>query len=119
MKDVLGHLLSCDEETVRRLQLIERGRGDKIQWFESMDFANRFNARTVARTRRLGLRAKLRKMARVRTDLTKRFARLPTSALADPSHAYPMTEWFPVSAWSHEREHLDEMKTWWRGQRRG
>jgi len=30
VKDVLGHLLTCDEETVRRLRLIARGRGDRI-----------------------------------------------------------------------------------------
>jgi uncharacterized damage-inducible protein DinB len=117
VKDVLGHLLSCDEETVKRLRLIERGAGDRIHWFESMAYANRFNARTVARTRRLGLRAMLRKMARVRADLTRRFERLPDSALADPSHAYPLTEWLPVSCWTHEREHLGEIKAWWRTQR--
>ena len=36
VKDVLGHLLACDEETVRRFRLIARGRGDRIHWFESM-----------------------------------------------------------------------------------
>ena len=55
VKDVLGHLLSCDEETLRRFRLIEQGRGNRIVWFESMAFADRFNARTVARTRRYGL----------------------------------------------------------------
>src|ERR671918_1694512 len=66
VKDVLGHLLSCDEETVRRLQLIARGRADRIFWFESMADADRFNARTVARTRRVSLRTILRRMAKVR-----------------------------------------------------
>ena len=114
VKDVLGHFLSCDEETVRRLRLIARGQADRIAWFESMAHADRFNARTVARTRKLGLRALLRAMARVRADLVKRFERLPDSALADPSHAYPMTEWLPAPGWSHEREHLREIKVWWR-----
>ncbi|PYO17498.1 MAG: hypothetical protein DMD85_23395 [Candidatus Rokuibacteriota bacterium] len=57
VKDVLGHLLACDEETVRRFSLIARGRADRIHWFESMADADRFNARTVARLRRVSLRA--------------------------------------------------------------
>src|SRR4029077_5550490 len=28
LRDALGHLLSCDEETLRRFRLIERRRGD-------------------------------------------------------------------------------------------
>src|SRR5438093_11280973 len=69
VKDVLGHLLSCDEETVRRLRLIEAGRADRIHWFEDMAYADRFNARTVARTRRLGMRPLLQRMKRARADL--------------------------------------------------
>ena len=33
VKDVLGHLLSCDEETLRRFRLIAREQGDRIVWF--------------------------------------------------------------------------------------
>jgi hypothetical protein len=117
VKDVLAHLMSCDEETVRRLQLIARGRGDRIQWFESMAHADRFNAKTVARARRLGLRAVLRRMARVRADLIRRLERLPSTALSDPSHAYTVVEWLPTPGWSHERDHVSEIKTWWRSQR--
>src|SRR5206468_3592534 len=62
VKDVLGHLLACDEETVRRFALIARGHGDRIHWFESLAYADRFNARTVARLHRLGLRALLRQV---------------------------------------------------------
>ena len=113
VKDVLGHLLSCDEETVRRLKLIARGQADRIAWFESLAHADRFNARTVAQTRRLALRPMLRKMARVRADLIARFEHLPEQALADPSHAYPMTEWLPAPGWSHERDHLSEVRAWW------
>ena len=51
VKDVLAHLLTCDEETVRRFRLLAKGRGDRIQWFESMADADRFNARSVARGR--------------------------------------------------------------------
>src|SRR5215510_11705568 len=117
VKDVLGHLLSCDEETLRRLRLIERGRGDRIVWFESMTQADRFNARTVARTRRYGLAELLRRMARVRAELIERMRRLPTGAFRDPSHAYPLVEWFPVSGWSHELSHLSEVRHWWRARR--
>ena len=118
VKDVLGHLLSCDEETVRRLQLIARGRGNRIVWFESMAHADRFNARTVARRRRLSLRTILRRMARVRKDLITRLRRLPVAALRDPSHAYPVVEWLPTPGWSHERDHMSEVRAWWRASRR-
>ena len=118
VKDVLGHLLSCDEETLRRVRLIERGRGDRIVWFESMAQADRFNARTVARTRRYGLAELLRRMARVRAELVEGLRRLPTGAFRDPSHAYPLVDWFPVSGWTHEQGHTSEVRHWW-GARRG
>jgi uncharacterized damage-inducible protein DinB len=118
VKDVLGHLLSCDEETVRRLRLIARGQAGRIVWFESMADADRFNATTVSRTRPLGLRTVLRRMARVRADLVRRLERLPIEALRDPSHAYTIMEWLPAPGWSHERDHLDEIKAWWRSPRR-
>src|SRR5919201_3449439 len=113
IKDVLGHLLACDEETVRRFSLLARGRGDRIHWFESMADADRFNARTVARLRRVGLRAILRRMQRARADLIRRFQRLPAASLRDPSHAYPVTEWPPAPGWSHERDHAGEIRAWW------
>jgi hypothetical protein len=111
--------MSCDEETVRRLRLIARGRGDRIQWFESMAHADRFNARTVGRARRLGLRAVLRRMARVRADLVTRLERLPSEALADPSHAYTVVQWLPTPGWTHERDHVSEIRAWWRARRAG
>ena len=117
IKDVLGHLLSCDEETLRRFRLIEQGRSNRIVWFESMAFADRFNARTVARTRRYGLPELLRRMARARADLIRRLRRLPAGALRDPSLAYPLVDWFPVSGWTHEQEHLSEVRQWWRARR--
>jgi hypothetical protein len=114
VKDVLAHLLACDEETLRRFRLIARGRGDRIVWFESLAQADRFNARTVARLRPLGLPALLRRMARARAAMVETFRRLPLPSLADPSHAYPVTEWLPAPGWRHEREHLGEVRAWWR-----
>ena len=119
VKDVLGHFMACDEETVRRLRHIAAGHPERIKWFESMAYADRFNARTVARARRLSLPVVLRRMARARADLVKRLARLPPGAFRDPSHAYPMTAWLPAPGWSHEREHLAEIQAWWRSQRSG
>jgi hypothetical protein len=118
VKDVLAHLLACDEETNRRLRLIARGQADRIQWFESMAYADRFNARTVARLRRLGLPALRRRMHRVHTELIERLERLPAEAFDDPSHAYPMIEWLPAPGWSHEREHIGDVKAWWRQHQR-
>ena len=42
VKDVLAHLLSCDEETLRRFRLIARGQARRIRWFDSMAYADRF-----------------------------------------------------------------------------
>jgi hypothetical protein len=117
VKDVLAHLLSCDEETVRRFRLIERGRGDRIQWFESMGHADRFNARTVGRLRRVGLKTILRRMERSRAELITRLRRLPLESLRDPSHAYTVVDWLPTPGWTHERDHMDEVRAWWREHR--
>ena len=113
-KDMMAHLLTCDEETVRRFQHIARGRADRIFWFRSMADADRFNARSVARTRRHGLAALLRRMARVHTELVTAFRRLPAAALRDPTHAYPVVEWLPAPGWAHEQDHLREVGHWWR-----
>lgn len=118
VKDVLGHLLTCDEETVRRLRLIARGRGDRIYWFESMADADRFNARSVRRVRRYGLSAVLRRMERVRAELVDRLERLPAEALRDSSHAYTVVQWLPTPGWTHERDHVSEVRGWWRRRRR-
>ena len=114
VKDVLAHLLACDEETNRRLRLIARGQPERIQWFESMAYADRFNARTVAQLRRLGLPALKRRMQRAHAELLERLERLPPAAFDDHSHAYPIVEWLPAPGWSHEREHIGEVKAWWR-----
>jgi hypothetical protein len=118
VKDVLGHLMSCDEETVRRFRLIARGRGDRIFWFESMAAADRFNARTVAAARRLSLAALFRRMERAHADVLEWLGRLPLASLRDPSHAYTVVSWLPVPGWRHERAHLAEVREWWRGTRR-
>ena len=116
VKDVLAHLMSCDEETIRRFRLIERGRADRIVWF-NMAIADRFNARTVGAARRLSLKAVLKRMARVRTELITRLEKLPVQALADPSHDYTVQSWLPVPGWSHERDHMSEVRAWWRSRR--
>ena len=118
VKDVLAHLMSCDEETVRRFKLIARGRGDRIFWFESMADAHRFNARTIRAARRLGLSAVLRRMERAHTDVVEWLGRLPLASLRDPSHAYTVVSWLPVPGWRHEHGHLGEVKNWWRQARK-
>jgi hypothetical protein len=116
-KDALAHLLACDEETVRRLRLIAAGRGARIQWFESLAHADRFNARSVARLRRLGVPAILRRRARLTAELARRLGRLPLASLRDPAHAYPVTEWLPAPGWSHEWDHAGEIRAAWRRRR--
>ena len=78
VKDVVAHLVSCDEETIRRFRLIARGQADRIFWFESMADADRFNARTVARLRRLSLPALVRRMERSGADVVRWLLLLPS-----------------------------------------
>ena len=113
IKDVLGHLLACDEETLRRFRLIARGRGDRIRWFRGMADADRFNARTVGRARRLGLAAVLRRMERAHADVVEWLGRLPVTSLSDPSHEYTVVDWLPVPGWHHEHRHVTEVREWW------
>jgi hypothetical protein len=114
VKDVLAHLMSCDEETVRRFKLIARGHSDKIFWFRSMADADRFNARTVGAARRLGLTAVLRRMERAHSDVIEWLGRLPLASLRDPSHEYTVVSWLPVPGWHHEHGHMSEVREWWR-----
>jgi hypothetical protein len=85
VKDVLAHLLGCDEETTRRFRLIARRRADRIHWFESM---------------------------------ADHFRRLSPRSLDDPSHVYTVVDWLPAPGWEHEREHMSEVRAWWRRRRR-
>src|SRR5438552_15174186 len=81
VKDVLAHLMTCDEETVRRFRLIARGQGGRIRWFESMADADRFNARSVAAARRLPLPAVLRRMERAHAAVLEWLRRLRPESL--------------------------------------
>jgi hypothetical protein len=82
-----------------------------------MAYADRFNARTVARTRRYGLAALLRRMARAHAELVERLRHLPAGTLRDPSHKYTVVDWLPVPGWTHERDHMGEVRRWWRARR--
>ena len=119
VKDMLAHLVTCDEETVRRFRLIARGRADRIFWFRGMADADRFNARWVGKLRPLSVAAVLRRMERAQTDLVTSLERLPTAALRDPAHEYAVVDWLPRSGWTHVHDHLDEMKAWWRRHPKG
>src|SRR2546428_13746713 len=117
IKDVLAHLMTCDEETARRFRLIARGQAGRIHWFGSMADADRFNARSVAGARRLGLPALLRRMERAHADVITWLERLPTRALSDPPHEYPGVEWPPAPGLSPAEEHLSRLRAWWRRRR--
>jgi DinB family protein len=118
VKDVLGHFMACDEETARRFRHIAAGHPERIKWFESLAYADRFNARTVAAARRLGLPTVLRRMAKARAEMVHLFQRFTPDVLSDPSHAYPVVDWLPAPGWSHEREHMAGVKAWWRARSR-
>ncbi|MGH7453057.1 MAG: DinB family protein [bacterium] len=113
IKDVLAHIAAWEEEAVRRLDLILRGRGDQIVFYDDIKEVDRFNARAVTRARKTSLPALLKRLARVRERLIERFLQLPLEALNDPSHRYPVKIWLPEFAWTHEREHLRRIREWW------
>ncbi len=121
VRDVLAHIAAWEAEGIRRLDLIARGRGDRIVWYETMAEADRFNARAVRAARRLSWRRVLAELARTRARLVRALRRLPPRALADPTHALPVTVWLREFALSHERGHREAIRAWWsaaRGRRR-
>ena len=117
VKDTFAHIVAWEEDGARRLELIRRGRGDRIHFYDDMAEADRFNARAVRRTRRWSWAALLGRAGRVRTRLGEAFLRLPPVALDDPSHRYPVTAWLPEFAWTHEADHLARIRAWWRQRR--
>ena len=119
IQDVLAHIAAWEEEGARRLALIARGRGDRIVWYDTMAEVDRFNARAVRAARRMSLAATLRRLARSRVALVRALRRLPPRALADPAHDLPVTRWLREFAWTHETDHRQEIREWWRGQRAG
>ena len=114
VKDVLAHLAGWEEEAARRLDLIARGRGDRVHWFHDMAEADRFNARVVAGGRRRTPPALLRDLGRARRRLLQALGRVPAEALRDRSHQYTVVEWLPELAWTHEQGHLRDFKAWWK-----
>jgi len=118
IKDVLAHVVAWEEEAVKRLELIARGRGDRIVFYDDIREADRFNARAVAAARAMSFPALLRRMARVRQRLIERLLDLSPASLHDSSHRYPVTAWLPEFCWTHERDHLRQIRAWWQERRK-
>jgi hypothetical protein len=117
VRDVLTHVAAWEEEGARRLALIARGRGARIVWYETPADLDAFNARAVAAGRRRGPGAVLRRLAAARARLLAALRRLPPTALADPTHALPVTRWLREFAWEHEGTHRREIRAWRRAPR--
>ncbi len=117
IKDILAHIAAWEEEGARRLELIARGRGARIRFYDTMAEVDRFNARAVAAARRTPLPALLRRLERARARLVRALRRLPPRALADPAHELPVVVWLRQFAWTHERAHRGEIRAWWRSRR--
>jgi uncharacterized damage-inducible protein DinB len=110
--DVLVHIAAWEAEGTRRLELIARGRGDRIVWYDTTAELDAFNARVVRAARRPDRRAILRRLAATRARLVRALRRLPPSALADPRHALPVTRWLREFAWTHETAHRRAIRAW-------
>lgn len=117
VKDVLAHIAAWEEEGVHRLALIARRQGHRIHFYDDMREVNRFNSRAVAAVRSMRLSTLLSRAARVRRRLIEALRRLPPHALRDPSHEVPVTGWLPAFAWTHEQNHLREIRARWRRRR--
>lgn len=113
VKDVLAHCVAWEVEAIRRLQLIARGQGQRIHYYDDMREADRFNANAVRKARAKSLSALLREAAQVRRRLVETLHRLPPRAIDDSTHRFPVTAWLPEFAWTHEQAHLKEIKKWW------
>jgi len=112
IRDVLVHIAAWEAEGARRLDLIARGRGDRIVWYDTAAELDAFNARVVRAARRLGGGAILRRFAATRARLVRALRRLPPSALDDPRHALPVTRWLREFAWTHEAGHRRAIRAW-------
>ena len=112
IRDVLVHIAAWEAEGTRRLELIARGRGDRIVWYDTAAELDTFNARVVRAARRLGDSAILRRLAATRARLVRALRRLPPSALDDPRHALPVTRWLREFAWTHETAHRRAIRAW-------
>ena len=117
VKNVFAHIVAWEEEAVRRLQLIAEGEGDQILFYDDMAAADRFNARAVAKARKASWRMLLRHAALVRQQLIEALRQLPLDSLNDPSHRYPVVAWLPEFAWTHERDHRQRIRAWWKQHR--
>lgn len=115
VRDVLAHIAAWEEEGVHRLELIARGRGDRIRFYDDMREVNRFNARAVVAAWSIPVPALLRRLARQRRRLIDALRRFPPRALRDPLHEVPVVGWLPEFAWTHEQSHLREINAWWTG----
>jgi uncharacterized damage-inducible protein DinB len=110
--DVLAHIAAWEAEGTRRLELIIRGRGDRIVWYDTKTELDAFNARVVRAARHLSREALLRRLSDTRARLVRTLRRLPSSALADPGHALPVTRWLREFAWTHEAAHRHAIRAW-------
>jgi hypothetical protein len=117
IKDVLAHIAGWEAEGARRLELIRRGRGDRLRFYDSRAEVDRANARMVRTARRTPLAQVLRRLARARARLILALRQLAPRALADPAHELPVVTWLREFAWTHEAAHRREIRAWWRGQR--
>lgn len=110
--DVLAHIAAWEAEGTRRLELIARGQGERIVWYDTPAELDAFNARAVRAARRLGGAALFRRLAATRARLLLALRRLPESALADPRHALPVTRWLREFGWTHEAAHRRAIRVW-------
>ena len=105
IRDVLVHIAAWEAEGTRRLELIARGHGARIVWYDTTAELDAFNARVVRASRGLSRVTILHRLAATRARLVRALRRLPPAALADPGHALPVTRWLREFAWTHETEH--------------
>jgi DinB superfamily len=118
VKDLLAHIAAWEEEGIQRLRLIARGHPERVVWYETMAEVDRYNARAVRAARTASLPRLLIQLARTRAGLVRALRRLPPPALADPTHALPVTVWLEEFAFTHERGHRKEVRAWRAGERR-
>jgi DinB superfamily len=112
VKDLLAHIAAWEEEAILRLRLIVEGHPERVVWYETAADMDRYNARAVRAARATSLPRLLTRLARARAGLVRALRRLPPRALADPSHALPVTVWLEEFAFTHERGHRREVRAW-------
>ena len=108
--DTLAHIVAWEEVAVRRLYSIRKRKYEQLRFYDDMTDSDKFNARAVARFRKISFSALMKHAAHVRANLIAALRILPANELENPQHRYPVVQWLPEFSWTHEGDHRKRIR---------